>query len=577
MNENLELILNQNPTDIQQKSAFNTQWQYSFVNRSAFYANITGQYRNYMLRWVQNYLWWYDGWCPYFHNESSGIFSTRLASALVNGAAKKVVGGRIFYKTRKQKNITKDEATGEYNVDKALHFISSDWAVKSNFAREVKKAVQFSAAAGTSLIKLDKAQGELKAKAFRFDSFYPTVGFDGKLIECYCFIRDFTKTANVGKDLNFTNYYVVEHRYFGDFVSVTGEKRCNVPLVEYIIKRSTGMVTTGQDYDVQGENIKFVDLPKQIRSSIGKAFSTVAFDKPMPLPFVDSIGAVLVNWTDCVSALPELPFGESLLTNIMPFLQSYDYYWSAFNTDLYLGRGKVILPKQMSKNTNTGEGQYNGFDSMLFVGIQGNPASPEQPKPLPVQFDLRATDWQTVRTTIIQNIAINTGLNLATIASFLQDTNAARTAREISTEESETALFVDDKREIIEKPLNELLSIVTKYYGFDDEVVIRWSASGLSNIYTRTDMIATALQNGFLSPQKAVRMFNQDDDEYQLKEEFDNIQASKESEFDYSALAEENPFNEENKTNGVDGNEEEDSASAVESASDYIRRSGSVN
>lgn len=111
-------------------------------------------------------------------------------------------------------------------------------------------------------------------------------------------------------------------------------------------------------------------------------------------------------------------------------------------------------------------------------------------------------------------------MNISTIASFLQDNTSQKTAREISTEESETALFVDDKREIIEKPINELLQIVLRFYGYQDDVVIRWSQAGLSNVYTRTEMIATAVSNGFCSKYKAVQMFDQDDDEYQIAEEY---------------------------------------------------------
>ena len=323
------------------------------------------------------------------------------------------------------------------------------------------------------------------------------------------------------------NYYVIEHRYFGTYKSPTGEIKQNVPLVEYKIKRTKGSVATGQDYDAQGEGIKFGSLPEKVRSSIGCAFSGIQFDKPILLPFVDSLGAELVNWTDCVSALPELPFGESLLTNIMPYLQSYDYYWSAFNTDMYIGRGRVLVDKPMQSPNNKNANYNSGLDSMVFTKIQTS-GTTDPMKPVPIQFDLRSSSWTEIRTMIIQNISINTGLNLASIASFLNDTNAAKTAREISTEESETALFVDDKRELMEKPINKILSLVTLFYGYQDEVVLRWSSAGLSNIYARAEVISQALQAGFLSKKKAIQMFNQDDDEYQLQEEFDNIESDTE-------------------------------------------------
>ena len=528
----------------QSASAFNTYWQYSYVNRAAYYANIRGEFYEYMYRWVQNYLWWYDGWVPYFHNNAQGIFSTKLATALVNGAAKKVVGGRLFFKTKNRETHIEKDMNGDYIVNKALSFITSDWSIKSNFHREVKKAVKFAAAAGTSLLKLDKRRANLFVKALRFDSFYPTVGAGGELLDVVCFIKDFTNLSYVGKEQRFENYYVVEHRYFAKYTTSTGVILQRAPLVEYKIKKTRGTITTGQDYDTKGESISFRSLPPAVRSSIGSAFSGIEFDNPILLPFEDSLGCELVNWTDSVSALPELPFGESLLTNIMPYLQSYDYYWSAFNTDMYIGRGRVLIDKPMqsphAQNFNS------GLDSMLFTKIQSNSGEPLKPEQ--VQFDLRSSSWTEIRTMIIQNISINTGLNLASIASFLNDTNAAKTAREISTEESETALFVDDKRELMEKPINKILRLVTLFYGYSDEIVLRWSSAGLSNIYTRAEVITQGLSSGFISLKKAIQMFNQDDDEYQLQEEFDNIKSDQENN---------DAFNDEFNFGGLNGSDKQ--------------------
>lgn len=497
----------------QKTSAFNTYWQYSYLSRAAFYANINGEYREYMTRWVQNALWWYDGWVPYFHSNEEGIFSTRIAEALVDGAAKKVIGGRIFFKNaNKEQQSTKD-------INKALHFISSEWAKKSNFTKEIKRATTFAAAAGTSLLKLNKDEDGLWAEALRFDGFYPVVGARGKLLEVVCFLRNFTNISTQTKRTSVDSYYVVEHRYFGDYKRLDGTLLKNVPLLEYKIKKSVGTVTSGQDFMLEGNNIKFCDLPRGIKTSIAKAYSFIRFDAPVLLPFSNHLGAVLVNWTDGVSNIPELPFGDSLLSNITPYLQSWDYYFSAFNTDMYLGRGQVIMPGYMQGKAKGAEGYYEGKHGLLFTKAPG--VSTDDQKPIPVQFDLRSTSWKEIRDMLMQNIAINTRMNISTIASFLQDNTAQKTAREISTEESETALFVDDKREIIERPINEILTLVLRYYGYVDDVVIRWAQAGLSNVYTRTEMIATAVQNGFCSKYKAVQMFDQDDDEYQIREEYE--------------------------------------------------------
>ena len=512
MSDLLEVQFDNQFSSWQRTSAFNTYWQYSYLTRAAFYANVKSEYREYMTRWVQNALWWYDGWVPYFHSNTEGIFSTRIATALVDGAAKKVIGGRIFYKNANKEKQTSGE------INKALHFISSEWSQKTKFSKEIKRATTFAAAAGSALLKLNKDEDGLWAEALRFDSFYPVVGARGKLIEVVCFLRNFANLSTQSDKTSVESFYVVEHRYFGDYERLDGTMLHNVPLIEYKIKKSVGTIVSGQDFNAVGSDIRFNDLPRAVRSNIGKAYSFVCFDRPILLPFSDHLGAVLVNWTDGVANIPELPFGDSLLSNIMPYLQSWDYYFSAFNTDMYIGRGQVLMPSYM-QSAKSKDGYYSGKEGLMFTKISGA-QNPETEKPLPVQFDLRSTSWKEIRDMLMQNIAINTRMNISTIASFLQDNTAQKTAREISTEESETALFVDDKREIIERPINELLKIVLRYYGHTDDVVIRWAQAGLSNVYTRTEMIAQAVQNGFCSQYKAVQMFDQDDDEYQIQEEY---------------------------------------------------------
>ena len=563
MNEPQTVQFNNAFADWQNMQAFNTYWQYSMVNRSLYYANINSEYREYMIRWVENYLWWYDGWVPYFHNADQGIFSTKLAQSLVNGIAKKVIGGRIFFKTKNRETPTKGK-DGKYIVNKALAYISSEWSDEVNFPKELIKAINFAAAAGTSLLKLDKQGGKLVPKALRFDSFYPVIGFNGQIIDLTCFIRDFTNLYN-GKNgrSSFESYYVVEHRYFGDYKEADGKISKNIPLVEYEIRYSTGNVVSSLDYAIDSSRkVELRDLKDSIRRRIVKAFDGISLNKPIPLPFNNHLGAELINWTACVSAIPELPFGDSLLVDIMPYLQSYDYYWSAFNTDMYLGRGRVLLPRPMQ--SKKAASQNSGWDSMLFTAydvVAGG--SDIKQEPTPIQFDLRSSSWKEIRDMIIQNIAMHTGVNLSTIASFLNDSNGTKTARQISTEESETALYVEDKREILEKPINRILKLVTLANGFNDDVVIRWSETGLTNPYTRTEMLATAIQNKFISQQTAAQMFRQDDDEYQQAEEWDKIQQDRERE---------NEFTEAQYARYVDDNNQ-----ALEYTSDSLGGGGDKN
>jgi hypothetical protein len=337
-------------------------------------------------------------------------------------------------------------------------------------------------------------------------------------------LRFFTNLGvkELKENTSFQGYYVVEYRHLADYVKADGTILKDAPVVEYVIHRQNGTVVSGE-YLSQGDSgkVPFNSLPTAMRKTIGKCYPDVRFDTPVLLPFKESLGCELVKWTDGVSGLPELPFGESVLSNIIAHLQAWDYYFAAANTDMYLGRGRIIAPKNISGNKR-GANYNSGLDSFMFTKYETT--DPESQKPIPIQFDLRSNDWNEIRNRLIQDIAVNIGVNISTIASFLQD-STARTAREISTEENDTAEYVNDQRAIIEKPINKILKLVTMYEGFIDDVVIRWSSAGLTNRYSLAELINTALngQKPFLSQKKAIEMFNYDDDDAQVQEEYERI------------------------------------------------------
>jgi hypothetical protein len=437
---------------------------------------------------------------------------------LVDKIAKKVIGGRVMYK-----NSGRDATQDEEN--KALLF-AGEWATKTDFESVIKKAAKFAAAAGTSAIKLNKDDNGLWAQACRFDQFICSVDPRGRVVDVKFFLQLLTDLGvkEIGEGASFTSFYVVEYRHFADYKKATGEVIHNAPVVEYAIHRQSGSITNGQ-YISQSmaERVPFADLPKKMRKTIGRSFSGIKFDTPTLLPFKDHLGTELVKWSENVNGIPELPFGESFLSPIISYLQAWDYYYAASNTDMYLGRGRILLPKYMMKDTASG---YNsGLDSFLYTQVQST--NPDTIKPTPIQFDLRATSWKEIRDRLIQDIAINTGVNVSTIASFIGD-GAARTAREISTAENETAEYVNDQRAIIEKPINRILKLVTLYHGYADTVVLRWSSAGLTNRFTNAEIITMGLNAGFISRRKAIQLFNFDDDEAQVQEEYEAIMKERE-------------------------------------------------
>ena len=523
--------------DIQEKlpdyvrtSSFNTYATYALTSHAAFYAMINATYNDFMRRWVQNWLWWYDRYVPYFHNQQNGIFSTRIGQALVDRMAKKVVGGRIMFKVSGEERNAGVGAKERPLTNEALQHVN-EWAKDTDFAGAVKRAVKFAAAAGTGLLKINKSGGRYWVDALRFDSFIPTVDFRGRITDVKCFLQPYTRMAADGKG-NGTVYYIVEHRYYGDYKRADGNVIHNAPIVEYEARAINGSITLAE-YDMgKGMQIPYENLPKAVRKSIHRDFGVI-LDKPMLLPFTEdmSLGCELVKWTDGISNLPQVPFGESLLAPIIAQLMSYDYYFSAFNTDMYTGRARVLTSTAMM-SSNKGE-QNSGMDDYLLTRIPNY--SGDDQKPIPIQFDLRSQSWSEIRDQLIQNISILIGVNVATIASFLNDSTAQKTAREVSVEESETASIVYEKREVIERPINRIIKAIIRLAGFNDDIVLRWSTSELMNAFNRLDYAVAGVSNGIMSRESAVKMLNPDDDDEQI---FDEINAIEED----SRNAQSQPF-----------------------------------
>lgn len=120
---------------------------------------------------------------------------------------------------------------------------------------------------------------------------------------------------------------------------------------------------------------------------------------------------------------------------------------------------------------------------------------------------------------LLECIATSIGISVSTLASYIQD-GSNRTAREVSAEENATSLFVENARRRFEQPINELLRDVLRFYGYVDDIDIRWSKSGLTNMTVLVDTLSKAVSSGLISRKKAHAAFNFDDDEEQNDEDY---------------------------------------------------------
>lgn len=487
-------------------------WQWT--NNNEFYKLIPAPYYSFYNNWVRMWLYWYDGFVPWVHGTQYGLLSTSIGTTIVNRAADSVFGGNLMFANARTPTITVEKKGKQ--IGKALDFISNDWSLDTDFRAKVKRAVRDAFAGGFSLLKINCDGGELWVDNLRADRFYIEKTGRGQLRKVVSLLSVYDSMSQSGNE---KHYGLVEERRF-EKIGMFGEE---IPVVEYKIYETSAQI---QNISTSDNFVPFEDLPKKVREAFKADFGTCKLNKPIAMNGFKTLGCYLLKGSDDISNVPQIGLGESLLANITTYLYEYDFYNTCFNTDMYLARGRVLVPKALqSPQAKTGA-QNTGLDDFIYTKVET--MSTDQQKPEAIQFELRASEWKEARNMLLESIATSIGISVSTLASYLSD-GSNRTAREVSAEESATTLFIENARRRFEKPLNDLISDVLRFYGYVDDVEIRWSRAGMTNTTVLVDTLSRAVQSGLISEKKAHHAFNYDDDEEQNEEDYKLIEEEREA------------------------------------------------
>lgn len=487
-------------------------WQWT--NNNEFYKLIPAPYYSFYNNWVRMWLYWYDGFVPWVHGTQYGLLSTSIGTTIVNRAADSVFGGNLMFANARTPTITVEKKGKQ--IGKALDFISNDWSLDTDFRAKVKRAVRDAFAGGFSLLKINCDGGELWVDNLRADRFYIEKTGRGQLRKVVSLLSVYDSMSQSGNE---RHYGLVEERRF-EKIGMFEEE---VPVVEYKIYETSAQI---QNISTSDNFVPFEDLPKKVREAFKADFGTCKLNKPIAMNGFKTLGCYLLKGSDDISNVPQIGLGESLLANITTYLYEYDFYNTCFNTDMYLARGRVLVPKALqSPQAKTGA-QNTGLDDFIYTKVET--MNTDQQKPEAIQFELRASEWKEARNMLLESIATSIGISVSTLASYLSD-GSNRTAREVSAEESATTLFIENARRRFEKPLNNLISDVLRFYGYVDDVEIRWSRAGMTNTTVLVDTLSRAVQSGLISEKKAHHAFNYDDDEEQNEEDYKLVEEEREA------------------------------------------------
>lgn len=497
-------------------------WQW--VNNNAFYQLVPAPYYSFYNNWVRLWLYWYDGYVPWIHGTQQGLLSTNIGTTIVNRTTDCVFGGNLmFANARKPTSYTTKNGKP---IGSAMNFIANKWAIEVDFKGKVKRAVKDAFAGGFSLIKLNKANGKLWVDSLRADRFFIDKTGNGKLRKVVSVLAFYDAMTPDKSNGNGKKYGLIEERRY-EPIGIFGDE---IPVVEYKMYDTSVQV---QYLDINDRYVRWEDLPKKVKAAF-KAEYDFELNKPQALNGFSDLGCYLLLGSDDISNVPQLGLGESLLANILTYLYEYDFYNTCFNTDMYLARGRVLVPKVMQSLQAQSGAQPSGLDEFLYT--KWDTFNTDAQKPEPIQFALRSSEWKEARNMLLECMATTIGLSVSTLASYLQD-GSNRTAREVSAEENATTLFVENARRRFEAPLNELLKTVLRFYGYADDIEVRWSRSGMTNITVLVDTLSRAVDSGLISQKKAHHAFNYDDDEEQNEEDFKLVEQEQQQKREFDGEA----------------------------------------
>lgn len=516
-------VSNSNLTKFVSNLAMAINTTYSYASGSSIFCAMAPAY---MKDWSYRYLMpccrWLDGYVPELHDGNSGIISTRIADALISGTTRQIVGEKVVFKIAD----VHDERAKE-----TLSFISEK-AKKNRWIKGIFSSIGFALGCGTSYIKTNKtSEQEIWWEGVRFDNGFVLSDFKGDVQEATFLIRNYTDSR---KGKSHQQFFLTEHRFYkrtdakiemkGDSFEVKSKKNAKVPMVEYAVYRTNGTVFNNTMASTSlNSSIKWDELPKFIRDAIHNDYGSIRVGEPQELGFINLGVEMVTNGYIDLSVPTAQTLGKSLIIDCIGDFITYEYAYSCRIRDMYLGKGAVYTPKQLTmSDIGNAEGievaKGGVLSSMPDTPIEVMPGvDPESQKAIVQQFDLRAEEWQKIIDDSLKAVATKWGMSPKIIASYLSQGTAQQTATQIDSEDDITIAFINTERSYFKESLNRLLETTLNFYGRPTNISLEFSSPSVVNKDRLLQRTQTMLDMGLIDIEEAVRIMNPDLEEDALQ------------------------------------------------------------
>ena len=460
---------------------FKARWQnmQNIITDSVYIERIPTAYKTYYQAYIQQWLAWSRGFVPMLHQKE--FFSTGIGYSICELLTIMCMSGGY--------RVTADDKNAE-----AQAFMQS-WC-DEDFNNVLNKMFFDANAGGNVLLMLTPVNGELYPSVIPINRCVFQIGRTGRVSSAMILNRFISGS---------TAYYTREMR-----VEQDGKAFWKVDVAEGTLVTTP---TWGQ--------LWLKSIPECIKEqwdfSYGDIEPSVWYEMPEKMR---GIGVYNVKNKAVAAAIADMPgYSDSTLHTCLDILYSIDYNYTAGQVDLYMGKSRCLVPKQMgtrvvpgtvgtlSEGLNFAEAvsvETAPLDEDFYTQVGDQTVDGKPITPTFIQPDFREVAHKFIRDADIELLAGKIGISASTLASHLAG-GGTKTDDQINMETSMDEKTVGNKRGLANRALNSMLSDVAHFYGFESKISVLWGRS-TSNSAKENDDLLRNYQAGTLTLREYLRL-----------------------------------------------------------------------
>ena len=442
---------------------FRARWQnmQNIINESAFKEMIPEPYVSYYIAYIEQCIHWSRGFVPMLHR--SDFFSTGMGYTVCEIFTRECMSGGYRFES----------------VNSDLKRFIENWAKEDDFDSDLAQMFWNSNSGGNCLLVLTPVDGDVYVSAYPINRCFFQIGRRGNVTQATLLNR-----FVAGSDA----YYARECRLYVD-----GE-------AYYRVSLGRGTLITSPVWN----SSKLKEVPEKIYMQWRYTYGDIKPDLWYKLP-LSSIGVYNVRNKPLAAALYDLPgYSDSTLYTALDVLYSIDYNYTQAQVDMYMGKSRALVPKQMggasidvrNDRPEIAEGlsyteaiSQQPLDDQFYTQIMASGVDGKPIQPTLLQPDLRGDAHKYIRDSDLELLASKVGLSSSTLANHLTY-NTSKTATEVRSEQDTTESSVNIKRKLANNGINAMLNDVASFYGFSDKVEIAWGRAGANSATENQELLA---------------------------------------------------------------------------------------